>query len=92
MLCVYAIAGCDTTIRLYSIGKGVQLRKAASDCCFKEDTNLFSGTTSKGEIWRAGEEMLVSQYGGYPGVGGWESTKQLRYGKFEEKILTSTEL
>lgn len=45
--CRHAVAGCDTTSRLFVIGKGVSLQKLKNVQHFKKQTNVFSGTILK---------------------------------------------
>ncbi|KAA0201573.1 hypothetical protein HAZT_HAZT003881 [Hyalella azteca] len=61
---VHAIAGCDTTSRLFGIGKGVPLRKLKSEQIFRKQARVFSEVATKDEVQNAGEEALVCLYGG----------------------------
>ena len=44
---VYAITGCDATSRLFGVGKGQALKKAAQNLHFKECANSFSSVSSR---------------------------------------------
>ena len=60
----HAIAGCDTTSRLFGIGKGTPLKKLKSDPNFKKQAEIFLTNVSMDSIISAGEEAIVSLYGG----------------------------
>ena len=83
---VHAICGCDTTSRLYGIGKGAVLKKA-KDEHFKTWAKVFSKyNASTAEIDRSGEKVLCMLYGGRFG----ETLDRLRSRKFNEKVSTSS--
>ncbi|KAH3890222.1 hypothetical protein DPMN_014295 [Dreissena polymorpha] len=42
--------GCDTTSRIYGIGKGVVLKKALNDSNFKNQAKVFMNTSSHSTI------------------------------------------
>ena len=51
ILFIHAISGCDTTSRLYGIGKGLSLKKLVSDTYFREHVKVFDSLpASKEEI------------------------------------------
>lgn len=83
---VHAITGCDTTSRLFGIGKGIALKKLRTDPHFKHQAEIFARESPKMEVVRAGEEALSCLYGGTPG----ESLDLLRYRKFCTKVMTDT--
>ena len=83
---VHAVGGCDTTSRLFGIGKGVPLRKLKSDSHFRQQAEVFKNKTSKEEVFTAGEKALVSLYGGRTN----ESLDTLRYRRFCEKVSGGT--
>jgi len=61
---VHALCGCDTTSRLYAIGKGTALRKVREDNGFLKCIETFCGQSgSKDAISSAGEKALVYLYG-----------------------------
>ena len=78
----HAIAGCDTTSRLFGIGKGVPLQKLKSDPHFKQQAETFIKRVPKEDIFHAGEEVLICLYGGRAG----ECLDDLRYRRFCEKV------
>lgn len=85
ILFLHAILGCDTTSRLFGIGKGLSLKKIKSSEEFKIQAEVFSNPESKKEdIITAGEKALVCLYSGEKG----QSLDALRYHKFCEKVAT----
>ena len=57
ILFVHAVLGCDTTSRLFAIGKGAALKKISSDAVFREQARVFNQEdASKENIIRAGEK------------------------------------
>ena len=85
LLFAHAIAGCDTTSRLFGIGKGVPLKKLSTSSAFRGHAQLFTTAAPRGEILKAGERALVSLYNGKE----HESLDNLLYRRFTEKVLTS---
>lgn len=83
---VHAITGCDTTSRLFGIGKGVALKKLKEGGLFKDQAEVFSREATKEEISSAGEKAIACLYGGRPG----EGLDALRYRRFREKVSAST--
>ena len=74
ILFIHAISGCDTTSRIYGIGKGLPLKKFVSDTHFREHVKVFDSLpASKEEIVKAGE-----------GLDG------LRFRRYCEKVSTGT--
>ena len=84
LLLVHAIARCDTTSRLYGIGKAVPLKKISTNSHFRTQAELFNQKMSHNDIYLAGEEALVCLYGGQPG----EKLDALRYRRFCKKTCT----
>jgi hypothetical protein len=63
------VLGCDTTSRLYGIGKGVSLKKIKSSHLFREQANVFAAQSFSKEDGAASEEnVMVSLYNVKPGV------------------------
>ena len=87
LLFMHAFLGCDTTSRIFSIGKGVIVKK------FKEENSLYlkcaeifnNMESSVGSIIHFGEKILVSLIGGKED----DTLDQLRLSKFHQKIATS---
>ncbi|KAK7111484.1 hypothetical protein V1264_011106 [Littorina saxatilis] len=82
---VHAINGCDTTSKLYRIGKSEPLKKIKTDSIFNEQGRIFcSRERTKEVIVAAGERALIHLYNGCKG----ESLDILRYKRFCEKVAT----
>ena len=64
LLFVHAIAGCDTTSRLFGIVKAIPLRKLMNDQAFRDVAELFTTVAPKDQIIQAGENAILSLYGG----------------------------
>ena len=65
ILFIHAIGGCDTTSRLYGIGKGAPLKKHMSSQIFRENCKVFNmSDATLNQIVEAGEKTLVVLYGG----------------------------
>ena len=63
ILFAHAILGCDTTSRIYDIGKGVALTKIRTDALFRERGNVFNHPgASKDEVIMAREKALLCLY------------------------------
>lgn len=89
ILFIHAILGCDSTSRLYGLGKGLALKKVKSDQSFLRQAKVFSLSeekVGKGVIVAAGEKALVSLYGGDKD----ESLDMLRHRRFCEKMSKTT--
>jgi len=88
VLFIHAILGCDTTSRLFGLGKGLAVRKIKSVALFRQQAKVFSqeGHVAKQDIIAAGEKALVSLYGGAKEQG----LDTLRYRRFCEKVSKST--
>ena len=85
---VHAISGCDTTSRVFGIGKSSAPKKLKSKH-FVEQPNTFSNkeATAK-EIKAAGENLLVVLYNGRER----ERLDTLRYQRFCEKVSSSSQV
>jgi len=86
ILFVHAILGCDTTSRLFGIGKAVSLKKVMKNAHFCKLADIFSGDVdiSQEDIIKAGESALVCLYGGSEK----DNLNTLRYQRFKEKVTT----
>lgn len=64
-LFVHAILGCDTTSRLFGLGKGLAMKKMKKNSVFLVQSEMFhkSGQTPE-DITAAGEKTLISLYSG----------------------------
>ena len=86
ILLIHALLGCDTTSRLYSIGKGVALQKFKRENSFRRLSQIFSSPLStKEEIIAAGEKLLLLMYGEKGDV----TLDKLRLTRFCEKVASS---
>ena len=87
ILFVHALLGCDTTSRIYGIGKPMALKMAATNIYFQQQPTVFNcNTATKTDIITAGENALVALYHGNPG----ESLDHLRLQVFYKKVSRST--
>ena len=82
----HAFLGCDTTSRVFGVGKGVALKKLKSDSHFMKQAEVFTKWSTKDEVGTAGEHAMVSLYGGEIGT----SLDELRLLRFREKVSSST--
>ena len=67
LLFLHVILGCDTTSRVHGIGKAAALKKYANSLHFREQAKDFNSPSTVDDIMVAGENALVSLYGGKPG-------------------------
>ena len=86
LLFLHAMTGCDTTLRLYRVGKATALKKFENVPCFREQGNTFSCHSAVSDVVAASEKALVALFGGKPGVG----LDSLRYQQYFEKLATKT--
>ncbi|KAG1686949.1 Telomere-associated protein RIF1 [Nymphon striatum] len=82
---VHAIAWCDTTSRLFGIGKGVLLKKIKDDPEFGKQAEVFSKQSTKEEVKVAGENALLCLYGG----GVKNTLDSLRMRKYRNMVIKS---
>ena len=86
ILLIHALLGCDTTSRLYSIGKGVALQKFKTENSFRRLSKIFTSPSStKEEIIAAGEKLLLLMYAQKGDV----TLDKLRLTRFCEKVASS---
>ena len=65
ILFIHAFLGCDTTSRLYGIGKGCSLIKFKASSTFHEQAQVFnSNSVSMQDVVDAGEKTLIIVYNG----------------------------
>ena len=87
LLFVHAILGCDTTSRLYGIGKPVALTKIQQATELPKIADIFmEENANRDDIVKAGEKALILLYNGdlKDGLG------VLRYKRFSDKVLKSS--
>ncbi|VDI27019.1 Hypothetical predicted protein [Mytilus galloprovincialis] len=83
---LHAMTGCDTTSRLFGIGKPYALKKIKTDMYLQTQANVFmTENMSKDVITKAGEEAMVTLYGGNP----LEGLDLLRWRKFTAKTMSA---
>ena len=88
LLFVHALSGCDTTSRLYGMGKPKALKKAASSEYLRQQAAVFkSASSQQSDIIRVGENALVCLYRGQAG----ETLDMLRFQLFHQKVSSNTE-
>ena len=64
MLFLHALLGCDTTSRIYGIGKATALKKAMTKEHFRKQAQVFeSATPTVEELVTAGEQAIVCVHG-----------------------------
>ena len=85
LLFIHAITGCDTTSRLYGIGKASSLLKIYSSNELGKIADVFMTDQVNRDIIKAGENALVILYNGDPG----QNLNALRFKNFQEKVLKS---
>ena len=82
LLFIHAITGCDTTSRLYGIGKTLS-KVQCSDELTKISEVFMQENANKDDIISAGEKALVLLYNGNSG----DDLDALRYKPFQEKVV-----
>ena len=86
ILLIHALLGCDTTSRLYSIGKCVVIQRFKREESFKRLTKIFSNpASSREDVISAGEKLLLIVYG----AKGDTILDKLHLTKFCEKLALS---
>lgn len=87
LLFIHAILGCDTTSRLFGLGKGLAVKKVKTDAMFYKQAQVFNqGQVASKDTIVAGEKALVSLYCGAKE----EGLDSLRHRRFCDKISKST--
>lgn len=86
LLFLHAILGCDTTSCVYGIGKTAALKKYENSLHFREQAKVFNSPSTVNDVVVAGENALVSLYGGKPG----EKLDGMRYQRYCEKLATNS--
>ena len=87
LLFAHAVLGCDTTSRVFGLGKGVAVKHLQASAHFSVQAQVFNSShVTKDEVALAGEKALVYLYNGKPG----ETLDALRVVKFCQKVSVST--
>ncbi|CAG2217816.1 unnamed protein product [Mytilus edulis] len=85
---IHAISGCDTTSKLYGVGKVATLKKFIDSPTLKELGEVFLKESLVEDVKNAGEKVITFLYGGVP----HEGLDILRYKKFANRVLTCKEV
>ena len=87
LLFAHDILICDTTTRVFSIGKGLALKHIRSDNHVITQAEIFlQGNATLADVSSAGEAALVCLYTGAMG----DTLDKLRLQRFHQKVATST--
>ena len=82
----HALLGCDTTSRLFGIGKGSILKKIKQSSVLQNAAKVFENPHSThAEVENAGEKALVMMYNGKSS----DTLYGLRFKKYCDKVATS---
>lgn len=85
ILFIHAFLGCDTTSRIYGVGKGLLLKKIKTNSKLKQAAKEFYALDANpSHIADAGEEVFKIIYNAKEN----ESLDTARYRKFHEKVAT----
>jgi hypothetical protein len=83
---IHVLTGCDTTSKLFGIGKNQAFKKLKSSQYLQAQGQAFlDPSSSKEDVIKAGEESISHLYGGLP----CEGLQILRWRKFTAKIVAS---
>ena len=87
LLFAHALLGCDTTSRVFGIGKLEALKKLRSNAFFREQADVFQDQQATPEdICIAGENSLLCLYNSRAG----DNIDPLRVQHFHRKVSSST--
>ena len=85
ILVLHALLGCNTTPRLFNIGKGKSVICFQKDFNFRKNVEIFDNECTTEDIIKAGEKLLLTIYGSKKE----SSLNELRSNKFYQKISSS---
>ena len=86
ILFLHALSGCDTTSRLFGIGKAAVLKKFKTNATLQQAAKVFDSVSATPElIESAGETALVVMYNGKKK----QSLNELRLSRYCEKVAKS---
>ena len=81
----HTVLGCDTTSRLFGIGKGSILKKIKQNNDLQQAAKVFDNPHStQAQVEIAGEKALVVMYNGKSS----DTLNSLRYKKYCDKVAT----
>ena len=83
---MHAIFGCETTSRLFGLGKGIAVKKLSYNHFYKSAETFAKKNVSKEDVIFVGDTALVLLYGGSC----TEGLDSLRYKRFCDKVPKST--
>ena len=84
---IYALTGCDTTSRIFDIGKAAAMKKVSENSYIHDECSVFIQENAEPQhIIESGEKILVALYGG----SSVERIDTLRYRKWASKIMSNT--
>ncbi|KAK6186089.1 hypothetical protein SNE40_008194 [Patella caerulea] len=83
---VHALTGCDTTSRIFGVGKANVFKKVRTSVCLQGEFDKFQKCLSSDDVARIGENIIVKLYNGSKD----ENLNQLRYRLFKEKSICNT--
>jgi 5'-3' exonuclease len=84
---MYALTGCDTTSRIFGIGKSAAIKKASNNTNIHDNCLAFLEENADPQhIIESGEKILVALYGG----SSLEKINTLRYRKWACKVISNT--
>ena len=83
ILFLHGISGCDTTSHPFSIGKGSVVSKFKKSPQLRAAAKAFMETSEREVIIKAGEEAMVTLYGGSK-----ENLNELRYRSYMKKVAS----
>ena len=86
LLFMHAIFGCETTSRLFGLGKGIVVNKLSDSHFYKSAETFTKRNVSKEDVISVGDTALVLLYGGSCA----EGLGSLRYKWFCDKLPKST--
>ena len=83
---IHAITGCDTTSRLFGIGKGLVLKKVMGNQDLIEIAGKVFDVDSSDVVAKFGIQLLIRMYGGFE----FETLDIMRYRKFASKVVSNS--
>ena len=82
---LHALTGCDTTSRIFGVGKPAVLKLFQKKPYFQELCEQFLEATSSNSIKQCGESLMLAVYDGSDA----ENLNALRYKNFTSKVITN---
>jgi len=86
LLFLHAFTGCDTTSRVYGIGKATALKLLRHNIEFQDVCKCFITSASKEEVIQHGERAMIMLIGG----GSTGNLDTLRFQRFNAKVTANT--